>query len=317
MKPKTPELLKFKRLSRRLGEGVRGTVGLLELLWVGTSKNCPEGDVGRFSNEEIAVMCDWEGNADELVAALLETGWLDACPEYRLVVHDWHDHAPNYVKGNMKRHKKEFALASSPGNLPSNVPSSLPDDAPSLPLPSLPSPPPPKADPAWEAVVVELHGEGMGRSQSAVRTARENGCDPGAVLALLEHFRSKKPAWETGALYARILELRPEQAPETLWPPASKCVVLAQKSAKRAEEQAELERRKAEEQAAQKAEDRRWRDLEKKHKEAISKMTDATIRRVIETRAPDEASMLLRNGVKRPLENLVRTVLIEHLESTP
>lgn len=33
MKVGTTELLKFQRLQRRLKESIRGTVGLLELLW--------------------------------------------------------------------------------------------------------------------------------------------------------------------------------------------------------------------------------------------------------------------------------------------
>ena len=106
MKANTPELMKFKRLQRRLNETRRGIVGLLELLWIGVSKNCPEGDVGRFTNEEIAIMVDWEGEPDLLVNALVDCGWLDVSDKSRLVVHDWLDHCPTYVKGGMATRKK-------------------------------------------------------------------------------------------------------------------------------------------------------------------------------------------------------------------
>ncbi|MBN1851106.1 MAG: hypothetical protein JW829_00220, partial [Pirellulales bacterium] len=61
MKQGTLDKLKFQKLQRRLKESTRGTVGLLEMLWLGTATNCPEGDIGRFTNEEIAIICDWDG----------------------------------------------------------------------------------------------------------------------------------------------------------------------------------------------------------------------------------------------------------------
>ena len=89
MKANTPELMKFKKLQRKLGESRRGTIGLLEGLWIETARNSPAGDVGRFTNEEIAIMVDWDGDPDLLVDALVECRWLDRCSEHRLVVHDW------------------------------------------------------------------------------------------------------------------------------------------------------------------------------------------------------------------------------------
>ena len=109
LKHTTPQLMKFMRLQRRLGETKRSTVGLLELLWIETIKQCPEGDIGRFANEEIAILLDWQGDGDELVDALVETGWLDRHESHRLVVHDWHDHAPNFLRGNLTRAGKSFA----------------------------------------------------------------------------------------------------------------------------------------------------------------------------------------------------------------
>jgi len=100
--------MKFKRLQRRLGIGVAQLVGHLELLWIATAKNAPEGDIGRFSNEDIAIACHWENDPDLFVNAMVECGWLDASDEWRLVVHDWAQHAPTWVGGNLKRHGRDF-----------------------------------------------------------------------------------------------------------------------------------------------------------------------------------------------------------------
>ena len=105
MKANTPELLKFKRLQRRLGVSVPALVGHLELLWIATAKNAPEGDIGRFSNEDIAIACCWDGDPDEFVKALTDGGWIDEDGEWRLLIHDWQEHAPTYVHGVLKRHK--------------------------------------------------------------------------------------------------------------------------------------------------------------------------------------------------------------------
>lgn len=113
MKASTPELMKFKRLQRRLSESKRGVIGLLEGLWLETAKNCPQGDIGKFANEEIAIMCDWDGDPQELIDALVDCRWLDVCEDHRLVVHDWSDHCPKYVKGGLAKQNKDIAIASS------------------------------------------------------------------------------------------------------------------------------------------------------------------------------------------------------------
>lgn len=113
MKSNTPESMKFKRLQRRLKATKKEVVGALELLWLAVAKNCPRGDIGKFSNEEIAIEMDWEADHDRLVAALVETGWLDEHDECRLVVHDWAEHAPHHVAGSLKRHGKEFVVPTT------------------------------------------------------------------------------------------------------------------------------------------------------------------------------------------------------------
>jgi hypothetical protein len=104
MKPGTRELIKFKKLKRRLGLlKDREVVGLLESLWLFAQKQCQRGDVGRFEDEDIAIAVEWDGDPSELLLTLCETGWLDKHPLHRYVIHDWKKNAPRWVTAAVSR----------------------------------------------------------------------------------------------------------------------------------------------------------------------------------------------------------------------
>jgi hypothetical protein len=118
MKHKTIDLMKFKRLQRRLGLPLYATVGLLETLWIVTQTNAMQGDIGRLSDDDIAIMLDWSGDATELVEAFVEAGFVDRDGDeyepgksWRLLIHDWHEECPNWVKGNLRSRNMGFAIA--------------------------------------------------------------------------------------------------------------------------------------------------------------------------------------------------------------
>ena len=102
---------KFTRLVRRL----RGlidcplidtetlAVGILERLWHMAISGAQRGDIGRHDNETIAEAVGWFGDADTLIELLTDTEWVDRCDENRLVIHDWDEHAPAFVKRNIAR----------------------------------------------------------------------------------------------------------------------------------------------------------------------------------------------------------------------
>lgn len=98
MKRNTDSLPKFKGLAKELGLPRYATMGVLEAVWELTGKHAPRGNVGKFSNQEIADDLGWEGDADELVAALIKHRWLDTSDQHRLLIHDWKDHAPDWLK---------------------------------------------------------------------------------------------------------------------------------------------------------------------------------------------------------------------------
>ena len=94
MKRGTQEHPKIKRLCRELGGApLYHAAGILELLWLHTARFSARGDIGKWTNEDLATAVDWRGDPAELVRALVVSGWLDEDTEYRLVVHDWDKHA--------------------------------------------------------------------------------------------------------------------------------------------------------------------------------------------------------------------------------
>lgn len=122
MKSNTPQHHKFLRLKRRFKLTLWQTVGILESLWLLTCTNAPDGAIGKLSNEDIAAGIDWQDDADSLITTLIECGWLDQCPKNRLVVHDWADHCPNYIRGGLAKKSKSFARVESDEVEPKVVP---------------------------------------------------------------------------------------------------------------------------------------------------------------------------------------------------
>lgn len=109
MKAGTTEKVKFLTFQRRLGLRKWEAVGILESIWQLTARDAPRGNVGRYTDEEIAAAIDYQGNEGELIDALIASGWLDECQEYRLIIHGWAEHCPTYIRGNLERHGRDFA----------------------------------------------------------------------------------------------------------------------------------------------------------------------------------------------------------------
>jgi hypothetical protein len=139
--------VKFKRLARELGLTEWECVGVLESIWMFTARSHIRGDIGTSENIDIAIGIGWVGDEDALVNALIKCGWFEECKNNRIVVHDWHMHCPNHVKGNVIRHHKTFAsesvvpLGGSLGSFPSDCPDGgSAGDSPTKPSPAKPSP---------------------------------------------------------------------------------------------------------------------------------------------------------------------------------
>lgn len=117
MKKEAWDSPKLKRLCRRLKLPRWAGVGILESVWRFTAMNAPRGDIGRFSDADIAEGIDWRGEPYRLVDALRAEGWVDPHPTVRFVIHDWNEHAPDYVKKSLKRQGLTFICG---GHCPDN-----------------------------------------------------------------------------------------------------------------------------------------------------------------------------------------------------
>ena len=114
MKRGTEKLLKFKKLQVTLGLTFWQAKGLLQTLWDFTSENSPSGNIGRFTNEDIAFGLDWKDNSDQLIEALIKEGWIEEHPDHRLTIHHWPDHCEESVHRKLARAHQYFADGTKP-----------------------------------------------------------------------------------------------------------------------------------------------------------------------------------------------------------
>jgi len=86
---------------------------------------------------------------------------------------------------------------------------------------SPPPPPPPPPSTSWAAVEEDLVRYGVAKAGEARGIAEAAGCSVTQVRNLIEHWRTRQPAWGPGALYERLLRFKPDQSFDSLWPPES------------------------------------------------------------------------------------------------
>lgn len=117
MKAGTQNHLKVRRLKRLLGVPIYQAVGILETIWLLCSDCCDQGNIGKFTDEEIADYLEWEGSPEVLVKSLIDAGWVDEHKDYRLVIHDWLEHCPEFVRERVrKRHMREAKAGRKPSS---------------------------------------------------------------------------------------------------------------------------------------------------------------------------------------------------------
>ena len=112
MKRGTADHVKFHRLKAALQIPKYQAVGILESLWHLASTQAKRGDVGKWSDEEIATWIEWPGDSAVLIATLVDTGWLDRCGKHRLIIHDWATHCDQTVKRSQE--VQAFGLIEKP-----------------------------------------------------------------------------------------------------------------------------------------------------------------------------------------------------------
>ena len=112
---------KFRRFAKLLGVPQYAAVGLLESIWMMACQFADDGDLSRFSAEELADYCGWEGDADSLLDTLVATKWIDRDAD-SLRIHDWETHCPDYVLDRQRKRRERrghsHADADSAGDCP-------------------------------------------------------------------------------------------------------------------------------------------------------------------------------------------------------
>jgi hypothetical protein len=115
MKRGTPRNPKVSHLCNLLKVSVPTAVGYLELLWHFAAEFAPQGDVGKFDDRWIEAALYWTGRPGHLIHCLTIARWLDihplassTHPEWRLLIHDWHEHADDSVRKKLQRSHLQF-----------------------------------------------------------------------------------------------------------------------------------------------------------------------------------------------------------------
>lgn len=229
MKIGTTELVKFRQLKRAFGLPHFTAVGLLESIWMFAAKNSPQGDIGKHSNEDIACMIEWDRDPDELIDNLVKYQWFDTHPEHRLTIHDWSDHAPNWLKGNLASHGKQFAdTLSQPAKRSAKQPAHSASQAAtkSSQSNSIKSSPQHSAESATTStsctddlqVMVDLLGNvGIAAALQTARVARKSGYTTALIVELIAELE-KRPQLGPGALAWRIQNVAPNRPLDEGWP---------------------------------------------------------------------------------------------------
>ena len=81
--------------------------GIMEVLWHHAGDYAPDGNIGKLSDSAIARAVGWEGDPSILIGALVDCRWLDRHESQRLLIHDWEQHAQEWVKKKLKRVQKK------------------------------------------------------------------------------------------------------------------------------------------------------------------------------------------------------------------
>jgi len=148
-----PTHRKTIKLIRRLG---KQAVACLVFLWAEVAKSRPDGDLAGWTEEDVEIAAQWEGEPGCLCNALAEVGYLDGIAP-ALLVHDWNTHngyaSKAQLRSQMAKAKAERRWAArakragvempeqchgiatalplqSPGNAPTPTPTPTPSPTP-------------------------------------------------------------------------------------------------------------------------------------------------------------------------------------------
>ena len=114
MKDGGPRHPKIYHLARVLKVPRAHAVGIVECLHCEAREYAPAGDIGKFPDEQIAEWCAWTESAKTLVDALVDAKLVEKHRKFRLIVHDWYDHATEYVHRTLAKSRMRFCTGEAP-----------------------------------------------------------------------------------------------------------------------------------------------------------------------------------------------------------
>lgn len=112
---------KIRVFAARVGVPFPHALGMCGMLWNFVADHAPCGDIGRHDDSSIAIALEWPNDPAALVNALVAARLLDVHPKHRLVVHDWADHCPQYVRAKVARMGMSLVRTSVPTNVVTSV----------------------------------------------------------------------------------------------------------------------------------------------------------------------------------------------------
>lgn len=109
---------KITNLSKYLDITILEALGIVHMLEQFAGKFCMDGALGKYTNQVIADHMLWSEKpgreAEQLIKMLVKAELLDqhhCCTKHRLIVHDWADNSPGWVKRKLKRKDIPFAIS--------------------------------------------------------------------------------------------------------------------------------------------------------------------------------------------------------------
>ncbi len=344
MKAGTHNHVKMKRLKRLLAIPLYRAVGILETLWQLCIECCDEGNVGKFTDAELADYLEWEGDPSELIRSLTDAGWLDTDGSGRPSIHGWLEHCPEFIWDRIRK-REARAVKSAKRDAPVRTETTydlqepdadrtIPDkseNVPSIPNPTQPNPTnpdptnptnrdaePPHSEDAcggraggldfsrgWGTVANRLTALGATRWREAIADAKQCGCTPGHAMEILAYAKSK--GYQVGAVIFRLTRARPTLPLEQGWPPLEQPEQIQQR---KATTKAERERLAEEDYAAKaKQSEADGKELERRFGQDLDAMDPAEVAEICRPNPP--MAKLLKKGHSP----LLREWLLRQLET--
>jgi hypothetical protein len=209
-----PDHPKFADLKQRLGLPKYATLGILEAIWHFTGRFTPQGNIGKYPDSVIEAWAEWQGEPGAMVSALLQSRWVDADEEFRILVHDWDQHADKATKTALARSKRDFCTPNVPTLFTQCTDSVLPEGGLPVPVPvpepvpvPVPVPVPDKNTTLHKTSELELQeeickvGVLIQKRHPAIRS-----CGISVIKAKLQTIVNKLPASQRAVKLASINE---------------------------------------------------------------------------------------------------------------